>query len=167
MPATLDIHGLSRFTKRLLLVALVLSVLHHGDHVLRVDHSGWPFRHDVTPFTFSLLAYPMIGFALLGPARLFWVRWAALAAGTGFTLFAHTVLESPTMQFTMWAHDQSLERNSIGLHNLLNVHSVWLGAAAVVISMTLNGLAVVATTSMFLDGVSARRNLNSRPRDKR
>ncbi|VXC84113.1 hypothetical protein [Sphingomonas sp. AX6] len=59
----------------------MLGILHHIDHVLRVDHSGWPFRDVVTPFTFSLLAYPILLFALLGPRRWFWARWALLAAG--------------------------------------------------------------------------------------
>lgn len=49
--------GLSRSTRNLLLLAIVLAVIHHADHVLRVDHSGWPFRAMVTPFTFSLIAY--------------------------------------------------------------------------------------------------------------
>lgn len=42
----------------LMLLCGVLGVLHHTDHVLRFDHSGWPFRDVVTPFTFSLLVYP-------------------------------------------------------------------------------------------------------------
>jgi len=36
------------------------------DHVLRVDHSGWPFRPGVTPFTFSLIVYPVVLPALFG-----------------------------------------------------------------------------------------------------
>lgn len=40
--------------------ALVFSVLHHADHVIRGNHSGWPFQAEVTPFTFSLLIYALI-----------------------------------------------------------------------------------------------------------
>ncbi|HEX2742046.1 MAG TPA: hypothetical protein VHM69_16515, partial [Rubrobacter sp.] len=35
--------------------ATIFSVLHHTDHVIRGNHSGWPFQAEVTPFTFSLL----------------------------------------------------------------------------------------------------------------
>ena len=74
------------------------GLLHHIDHVLRVDHSGWPFRPEVNPFTFSLLAYLILLFALFGPRRLFWLRWVLLLLGVAFTIFAHTVLETPGMQ---------------------------------------------------------------------
>lgn len=40
--------------------ALVFSVLHHADHVIRGSHSGWPFGTEVTPFTYSLLIYALI-----------------------------------------------------------------------------------------------------------
>lgn len=40
--------------------ALVFSVLHHADHVIRGSHSGWPFGAEVTPFTYSLLVYALI-----------------------------------------------------------------------------------------------------------
>jgi hypothetical protein len=51
-------------SRRLLLIfassATVFSVLHHVDHVVRGNHSGWPFQAEVTPFTFSLLIYALI-----------------------------------------------------------------------------------------------------------
>lgn len=51
-------------TRRRLLVfavtATAFSVLHHTDHVMRGNHSGWPFQAEVTPFTFSLLIYALI-----------------------------------------------------------------------------------------------------------
>jgi len=40
--------------------ATIFSVLHHTDHVIRGNHSGWPFQAEVTPFTFSLLIYALI-----------------------------------------------------------------------------------------------------------
>jgi hypothetical protein len=152
-----DRHGLSPRTRRLTLTALGVSLVHHVDHVLRVDHSGWPFKPEVTPFTFSLLAYPMIFFALWGARRLFWWRWALLAVGTGFTLFAHSMIESPRMQFAMWASDCSLDPAQAGVRNLLDVHSPALGLVAVVVSMTLNLLAVSATISMAVDCRRQRR----------
>ena len=61
--------GLSKRSAIIIGAAIIIGLVHHTDHVLRVDHSGWPFRPDVNPFTFSLLAYPILLFALLGPAR--------------------------------------------------------------------------------------------------
>jgi hypothetical protein len=52
----------------LMLLSGGLGVLHHIDHVLRFDHSGWPFREIVTPFTYSLLVYPLLAVAF------FWRR---------------------------------------------------------------------------------------------
>lgn len=52
-----------RFRRRLLIVvvvAMIFSVLHHADHVIRGNHSGWPFQEETTPFTFSLLIYALI-----------------------------------------------------------------------------------------------------------
>ena len=52
-----------RFRRGLLLAGVsttVFGVLHHVDHVIRGNHSGWPFQEEVTPFTFSLLIYALI-----------------------------------------------------------------------------------------------------------
>ncbi|MBA2511542.1 MAG: hypothetical protein H0V28_08690 [Rubrobacteraceae bacterium] len=40
--------------------AVVFGLMHHTDHVIRGNHSGWPFQAEVTPFTFSLLIYAII-----------------------------------------------------------------------------------------------------------
>ncbi len=86
--------------RRLVVTAAVVAVaaaLHLADHVIRgelVDdhalirewnHSGWPFRDQVTPFTPSLLI-PVIflgGIVLTLRRRLwagFWLGWATVAA---------------------------------------------------------------------------------------
>ena len=52
-----------RFQRGLLVVAVgvtIFGVLHHVDHVVRDNHSGWPFQEAVTPFTFSLLIYALL-----------------------------------------------------------------------------------------------------------
>jgi hypothetical protein len=53
-------------------IATVLAALHLADHALRGvrvhthgldpawDHSGWPFKSDVTPYTFSLIAVGLL-----------------------------------------------------------------------------------------------------------
>ena len=61
-----------RFTpgEWMLLGVVALAFVHHLDHVLRADNSGWPFTSDLTPFTISLLVYPIfvLDFLLLRPA---------------------------------------------------------------------------------------------------
>lgn len=69
------------------LAVMVLALAHHADHVIRGElvsdhglnpkwnHSGWPFRASVTPFTFSLAVY-----AILVPGIVLTLRrrvWAA------------------------------------------------------------------------------------------
>jgi hypothetical protein len=150
--------GLSKRSAIVIGAAIVIGLLHHTDHVLRVDHSGWPFRPDVNPFTFSLLAYPILLFALLGPARLFWVRWFVLLAGVGFALWAHTMVETPSMQYAMWAHNHCLEPQQPDTHNLLGLQSSPMGVMAVAVAMTLNLLLVVGVLSMLSDGLGRQRN---------
>jgi hypothetical protein len=41
-------------------VVMVFGLLHHVDHVVRGNHSGWPFVEEVTPFTFTLLVYGLL-----------------------------------------------------------------------------------------------------------
>ena len=60
-------HGLSRRTDILLVAVLVVTVLHHVDHVLRSTTADWPFKAEVTP----------------------------LAAATGFALDALGAIETP------------------------------------------------------------------------
>jgi hypothetical protein len=145
--------GLSKRSAIIIGAVILIGLIHHTDHVLRVDHSGWPFRADVNPFTFSLLAYPISLFALLGPARLFWLRWLVLLVGAGFTLSAHFMIETPGMQYAMWAHNHSLEPQQPDTHNLLGLQSTALGLVAVGVSMTLNLLVVAGVLSMLWDGM--------------
>jgi hypothetical protein len=44
----------------LAIVATVLGFLHHLDHTVRANHIGWPVIDRVTPFTPSLLVYPVL-----------------------------------------------------------------------------------------------------------
>lgn len=52
--------GYRRSLLGLATTAMVFSLLHHADHVVRGSHSGWPFEAEVTPFTFSLVIYALI-----------------------------------------------------------------------------------------------------------
>ncbi len=60
----------------------VFGLLHHVDHVVRGNHSGWPFEEAVTPFTFSLLIYALLlpGLYLTWRGRLMAGYWLFTAA---------------------------------------------------------------------------------------
>ena len=53
---------MARFSsaERLTIATAALVLVHHIDHVLRVDNHGWPFRSEVTLFTYSFLVYAII-----------------------------------------------------------------------------------------------------------
>lgn len=58
--------------RRLRLLAtliVVFGLLHHADHVFRGNHSGWPFTTNITPFTLSLLIYPLLIVGLVQLSR--------------------------------------------------------------------------------------------------
>ena len=65
----------------------IFGILHHVDHVVRGNHSGWPFEKVVTPFTFSLLIYALLlpGFYLTAKGRLMAGYWLFTAV-LGLTL---------------------------------------------------------------------------------
>lgn len=160
-------NALSTRTRWLLTATISVGLFHHIDHVLRVDHSGFPFRPDVTPFTYSLVAYPILLFALLGPQAWRWARLAVLAGATGFTLWAHTQVETPWMQYVMWAENRSLDPLTPGFQNAFCIQSPALGWAAVVISLTLNALLSVSTLSMLWDTLNdANRASAGQPRPR-
>lgn len=134
----------------LIVAAILLGVLHHIDHVLRYDHSGWPFLPEVSPFTFSLLAYPFLLAALLWRSRP-WLRVGLV----GFVLVAvqaaHTFIEPPAAQYAVWAHNASREPYAWHHPNLLNVRSPLLGYAAVAVSIFLSVALLAATVSLAAD----------------
>jgi hypothetical protein len=72
--------------RRWLLVAgasvTIFGFFHHVDHVVRGNHSGWPFEQEVTPFTFSLLIYALLlpGLYLAWRGRLMAGYWLFTAA---------------------------------------------------------------------------------------
>lgn len=76
----------------LLGIATLMSLVHHADHVARGDHTGWPVIDQVTPFTYSLAVYPLIGVGLwLERSRRVGSRFWTLFSGAGviFLLSVH------------------------------------------------------------------------------
>ena len=119
------------------LVATGIGLIHHVDHVLRFDHSGWPFLGSVNAFTYSLIIYPLIAILLLARGR------RRLRLALSFLLFllptlAHIFIETPFMQYRTWSSRPDV--------NLLGVSSPVLGAVAVVITVLLSTVALL----MFL-----------------
>src|SRR4028119_2451842 len=82
--------------RRWLLVAAtgttLFAIMHHTDHVVRGNHSGWPFQEAVTPFTFSLLIY-----ALLLPGLYLTIKGRLMA---GYWLFTAVV----GLALVVWVH---------------------------------------------------------------
>jgi hypothetical protein len=64
----------------------IIGFFHHVDHLVRGNHSGWPFEEELTSFTFSLLIY-----ALLLPGL--YLTWRGLLMA-GYWLFAAAVLHA-------------------------------------------------------------------------
>ena len=134
-----------RFTpgEWMLLGVVALAFLHHLDHVLRADNSGWPFTPDVTPFTISLLVYPIfvLDFLLLRDRP--WVRVGLVAVLFVALQVTHALVEPPGDQYGTWANGTSAVPYALGQPNLLHTASSVLGALSVAISSLLS-LAVLA-----------------------
>jgi hypothetical protein len=120
-----------------------VGVLHHVDHVLRGNHSGFPFTAQVTVFTPTLLLYPLaLGGLYFDAGPLYWVVFdsAALIGVVG----VHLALEPPGHVYHPWV-DRS---------NLLGVRAPVLGGVALGI---LSGLTVSLGShlvSCIIDGTS-------------
>lgn len=125
----------------------VLGLLHHADHVLRVNHSEWPFLAEVTPFTYSLAVYPLI-------AMLLWARgWHRLRAGLAGLLFvfptvSHVTLETPLTQYRTWAYRPEV--------NMLGVSSPTMGAVAVTITLLLSAAAFMTALGFWREARGGR-----------
>jgi len=131
----------------LLAITITLGMLHHTDHVLRHDHSGWPFISEVTPFTFSLLVYPVLLSVYL--ARSWpWYQVGATALILIGIQAAHIWIETPRDQYHTWAAGVSDFPQSLGQPNLLGIASPALGVVAVVVSILLS-IALLLTVTRF------------------
>src|SRR5918994_5341817 len=127
----------------MLLGVVGLAFLHHVDHVLRADNSGWPFTPDVTPFTISLLVYPIFALDFLLLRRRPWVRVGLVAVLFVALQVTHAIVEPPADQYGTWANRISSVPHALGQPNLLDIASPVLGALSVAVSSLLS-VAVVA-----------------------
>jgi hypothetical protein len=152
-------------SEKLILSIFPLGILHHIDHALRGDHSGWPFRPEVTLFTFTLLIYPILAatFASYMRSRR---RLRAGVVGTvaAFVLLAHTLIEPPQQIFGMWAYNRSTDAllysvDPEHLHNLLNIESPVVGAAAALLSVVLTVIAIAAFIVAYREACDTEKNV--------
>ena len=129
--------------ERLTIATTALALVHHIDHVLRVDNHGWPFRSEVTLFTYSFLVYAII--AVVWRAR----GWPRLRIGMSavlalFVAFTYVWLDTPSAQYVTWAaHPEA---------NWLAASSPVLGA----MSVALTFLAPLAAAGAFVTFVRSR-----------
>lgn len=134
--------------QKLVLIAIPLGLLHHADHVGRADHSSWPFRPEVGPFTFTLLIYPVL-VAVFVARRRPWLRVVGLGLVSLSTLLAHTLIEPPQQIYGTWANNRSTpallyDVDPQYVHNLFGIESPLLGALASLVSTVLTALLLVA-----------------------
>ena len=70
------------------------GIMHHVDHVVRGNHSGWPFERAITPFTFSLLIYALLlpGLYLTAKGRPMPRYWLFTAVvGLALVIWVHFI----------------------------------------------------------------------------
>ena len=134
-----------RFTlgEWMLLGVVALAFLHHLDHVLRADNSGWPFTPDITPFTISLLVYPIFVLDFLLLRHRPSIRVGLVAVLFVALQVTHAIVEPPTDQYGTWANGTSAVPHALGQPNLLDIASPVLGALSVAVSSLLS-VAVLA-----------------------
>jgi hypothetical protein len=139
----------------MLLGVVALAFLHHLDHVLRADNSGWPFTSDLTPFTISLLVYPIfvLDFVLLRDRP--WVRAGLVAVLFVALQVTHAIIEPPADQYGTWANRTSSVPHALGQPNLLDTASPVLGALSVAVSSLLS---VAVLAALVLLAREARTN---------
>ena len=123
----------------------LFGLLHHVDHVVRGNHSGWPFVEEVTPFTFSLLVY-----ALLLPGILMNL-WGRVAAG--WWLFTAAV----ALALVTFVHFLGGEEREAPVRDIYAVYGnpLWGVLALVVLYGLLISLAALLVAA--LRALSARR----------
>jgi hypothetical protein len=146
-----------RFTlgEWMLLGVVALAFLHHLDHVLRADNSGWPFTPDITPFTISLLVYPIFALDFLLLRDRPWIRVGLVAILVVALQVTHAIVEPPADQYGTWTNGTSAVPHALGQPNLLDVASPVLGALSVTVSSLLS---VAVLAALVLLAREARAN---------
>jgi hypothetical protein len=157
--------------QKLIVVIVPLGLLHHADHVGRADHSSWPFRPELGPFTFTLLIYPALALAYIARAGS-WIRAASLVIVAIFTFGAHTLIEPPGQIYGTWANNLSTDAplytvDPEHLHNRFDRDLPVLGNLATTLSIVLTGLLLVVAYVAVHDALAARAEAATALRERR
>src|SRR5215210_4490991 len=114
--------------RRWLLIAAsgttIFAIMHHTDHVVRGNHSGWPFEEALTPFTFSLLIY-----ALLLPGLYLTMKGRLMA---GYWLFTSIV----GLALVVWEHFIPTGDYEAPIHDIYAVYSSPLAGLLAIVVLT-------------------------------
>jgi uncharacterized membrane protein len=116
--------------------ATVFSVLHHADHVIRGNHSGWPFQAEVTPFTLSLLIY-----ALILPAIYLTAKERDVA---GYHLFVAVV----GLALLGFVHFAPTGEQESPIHDIYMVYDSPFAGALAVLTGLITSVALLAITAI-------------------
>jgi hypothetical protein len=148
----------------MLLAVVGLAFAHHLDHVLRADNSGWPFTPELTPFTISLLVYPIFVLDFLLLRGRPWVRVGLVAGLFAALQVAHIVYEPPADQYGTWADGVSSVAYARGQPNLLHTASPILGALSVAVSTLLSVAVLVALVLLIREARAIQHATTPRPK---
>lgn len=135
------------------LITTVLAGLHFADHVIRGDkvarfgldahwnHSGWPFRPDITPFTVSLFAVALIllgGIILTLRGRLWAGYWLAAALLLGALVTQVHLIPGPNQESFQVIYDTWVGNPVMGMLAVANT----LAILAALLAMGVNAYRV-------------------------
>jgi hypothetical protein len=145
--------------QKLVTVIVPLGLLHHADHVGRADHSSWPFRSELGPFTYTLLIYPILVLVFVA-RRGHWFRAIGLGIVALVTVVAHTLIEPPGQIYGTWANNLSTDAplytvDPEHMHNQFDRNLPLLGNLATTLSIVLTGLLLVAAVLAIRDTLAA------------
>ncbi len=151
--------------QKFIVAVIPLGLLHHADHVGRADHSSWPFRSELGPFTFTLLIYPVLVAALFA-SRGRWARPVGLGVVAIFTFVAHTLIEPPGQIYGTWANNLSTDAplytvDLEHMHNRFDRDLPLLGNLATILSIVLTGLLLVAAVLSIRHTTASRTDASS------
>ncbi len=126
----------------LVVVIIPLGLLHHADHVGRADHSSWPFRSELGPFTFTLLIYPVLVLAFAAPKGQ-WLRAGPRDRGRLRFRRAHAHRAAGADLRNLGQQPQhrsaALRVDPQHVHNLFDRYLPLLGNLATTLSIVLTG----------------------------
>jgi hypothetical protein len=134
-------------SEKWLLFTFIVSLVHHIDHILRIDHSGWPLLPRVSPFTYSLFVYPIFLIIALSRTKS-WYRVIGTSVLFLFATISHIFFEPMKDKFHTWAYGSNLKYH-IGEQNMLGYNSKFLGVCSIALAILLS-LSLLVTLVLFI-----------------